>query len=188
MAYGYATDALKFARFDCEQLAGITDMESMEWLSTVTSLVTHYCRPFKRANRIIQLYESFVPPDRLELHLRLRDARDKAHAHLDGDLPAVPDGSLLHKIRLVKQYDGKHFWCPARVLLVEHSDIPHIASLIDSLLARLNTETDALEALLLPAIASLPAGLYLLSPVSPFLTPDRRNDGIDSLADLGPIN
>ena len=188
VAYGYATDALKFARFDCDQLSRIVNTESMEWLSIVTSLVTHYSRPFKMAKRMAPLESSFVSADHFALHQRLLLARDKAHAHLDGDLAAIPDGSALHQIRLVKQADGKHFWCPSRVLLFEPVDIPSIASLIESLLARLNKETDVLETLILPSVTPLPAGLYLLSPVSPFFTRDRRHDGIDTLEDLGPIH
>jgi len=188
VAYGYATDAMKFARFDCKRLSTIGEIGSMEWLTTVTSLVVHYGRPFKRSERLPSLDEDFVPPKHLELHRHLLQARDKAHAHLDGNFAASGSGSLYHTIRLVKQIDGQHFWCPVRALLIEPNDIPSIAALIESLLSRLDKETASLEQLLLPKIGPLGAGFYLLTQSSPFIIPDSQNHGLNRLEDVGPIN
>jgi hypothetical protein len=68
VSLGYATDAFKFARFDCLELEKISEMNSMAWLSRVTSLVTHYSRPFKRSRDLPHIEESLVPARYLSLN------------------------------------------------------------------------------------------------------------------------
>jgi hypothetical protein len=188
VAFGYATDAFKFARFNCDQLLRIKEENSMEWLSCVTSLVAHYSRPFKRSNDMLPLEVELVPPTHRDLHERLINARDKGHVHLDGNARAGDGGAMVHQVRLVKQKNGRHFWTPARILFVERTEIPTVRTLIEELLARLNEESDLLEKLLLPSISSLRPGLYILSSLVPFFQPDLRNDGIENLGEMGPIN
>ena len=185
---GYAMDAFKFARFDCEQLKKVKNMEGMEWFSSVTSLVSHYSRPFKRSKRFLSLELDFIPEKYRAIHSKLVEARDKAHVHLDGDFLATEASQGVHQVRLLKDREGKHHWIPLRMLLVEQADIPIIISMLDCLLAQLDQETDELEKTLLPTIKKLGSGLYLLSTKSPFLIRDQRYDGIDSLSEVVTIN
>lgn len=185
---GYATDAFKFARFDCEQLMKVKSLEGMEWFSGVTSLVSHYARPFKRSKKFPSLESDFVSEKHRAIHAKLVEARDKAHVHLDGDFMATGDSQGVHQIRLLKDRNGEHHWIPLRILLIEPTDVPQIISLLDELLARLDRETDELEKTLLPVIQKLESGLYLLSEKSPFLKRDQRYDGVDSLSDIVTIN
>jgi hypothetical protein len=188
VSFGYATDALKFTRFNCDQLLQVTEENSMAWLSGITSLVAHYSRPFKRSNDLAPIEDDFVPQVYREIHQRLIQARDKAHVHLDGNARAGNGGALIDQVRLVKQRDGRHFWTPGRIIFLERAEIPTVKLLIAELLARLDKETDRLERLLLPSIVSLRPGLYFLSTLTPFFQPDMRNDGIEALEELGPIN
>jgi hypothetical protein len=188
VSFGYATDALKFARFNCDQLLQVAEENSMDWLSRLTSLVAHYSRPFKRSNDILPIEDDFVAQAYREIHQKLIQARDKAHVRLDGNARAGNGGALMHQVRLVKQRDGRHFWTPARIIFLERDDIPRVRMLIDDLLARLDKESDRLESLLLPSIVSLRPGLYFLSTLAPFFHPDMRNDGIEALDELGSIN
>jgi hypothetical protein len=185
---GYATDAFKFGRFDCEQLAKIENMENMTWFCGITSLVSHYSRPFKRSKNFSSLEVDYVPEKYRSIHAKLVEARDKAHVHLDGDFLATETSQGAHQVRLLKERDGKHHWIPLRVLLIGKGDIPVIISFLDHLLARLDEETDAIENNLLPFIGKLNSGLYLLSTTTPFFKRDRRYDGIDSLDDIVTIN
>jgi hypothetical protein len=187
ISLGYATDALKFARFDCAALSTINESSDMAWLSGVTSLVAHYSRPFERSSKMFRLDDEIVPQRFRDIHRRLIEARDKAHVHLDGDFHGEGSDAALHQIKMLKQRDGKHFWIPTRVLLVEPSDLPDVSALIDEILGELDRQTDQLERLLMPAINSLPAGLYNVSPYPPFFARDTRNDGIRELRQLGLI-
>jgi hypothetical protein len=188
ISLGYATDALKFAEFDCDQLELVAQETSMAFFSGITSLVTHYARPFKRSRGISVLEMSFVPAEYLRLHSTLIEARDKAHAHLDGDLGDAAAGQLCHLIRLLKQRDSQHYWIPARLLTFRKKDIPELRSLIKLLLAKLDAETDKLQDLLLPFIKQLPTGLYTLSDEAPFFVRDGHHDGIDSIDEIVTIN
>jgi hypothetical protein len=188
VSFGYATDALKFALFNCDQLLRVENENSMEWLSAITSLVAHYARPFKRSNDLQVVPDDYVPQPYREIHQRLIQARDRAHVHLDGNARAGSGGVLMHQIRLVKQRDGRHFWTPARIIFIERKEIPAVRALICELLKRLDRETDRLEELLLPSISPLRPGLYFLSTAPPFFQQDMRNDGIEALDELGPIN
>jgi hypothetical protein len=188
VSFAYATDALKFARFDCDRLSRVANENSMEWFSGITSLVAHYARPFKRSNDLQVVPDDYVPQAYREVHQRFVRARDKAHVHLDGNARAGNGGVLIHQVRLVKQRDGRHFWTPARILFIERSEILTIKALIGELLNRLDIETDRLESLLLPSISPLRPGLYFLSPDPPLFQQDKRNDGIEALDELGPIN
>ncbi len=181
ISLGYATDALKCARFDCTALSKINDSSDMAWVSGATSLVAHYSRPFKRSSKMSRLDDAIVPERFRDIHRRLIEARDKAHVHLDGDFHDEGSDVPLHQIKMLKERDGKHFWIPTRVLLVEPSDLPDVSALIDEILRALDRDTDQLEGLLMPAIRSLPAGFYQLSPCPPFFARDARNDGIREL-------
>ncbi|MBI2517794.1 MAG: hypothetical protein HYV95_12895 [Opitutae bacterium] len=188
ISLGYATDALKFADHDCTQLSQISPETSMAFLSGITSLVTHYARPFKRSRGMSMLEESFVPAENLSLHRLLIEARDKAHAHLDGDLGDPAAGKVCHQIRLLKQRDSQHYWVPARLLPFGRKKLPEVQALIASLLTKLDTETDVLEGRLLSFITKLPTGLYVLSEVAPFFVRDAAHDGIDEIGDIVTIN
>jgi len=188
ISLGYATDALKFADHDCTHLAQVGPEPSMAFLSGITSLVTHYARPFKRSRGIPILEESFVPAEHLPLHRFLIEARDKAHAHLDRDLGDPAAGQLCHEIRLLKQRDSKHYWVPARLLPFGREKLTEVRTLISVLLAKLDIETDVLEGTLLPFISQLPSGLYILSELAPYFVRDVAHDGIDEIADIVTIN
>ena len=160
----------------------------MAFLSGVTSLVTHYARPFKRSRGMSMLEEGFVPTQYLSLHRLLIEARDKAHAHLDGDLGDASSGQVCHLIRLLKQRDAQHFWIPARLLAFDRRRIPEVQALVKALLAKLDSEMDVLQDLLLPQIKRLSAGIYILSDEAPYFTSDDRYDGIDEIDDIATIN
>ncbi len=187
IAIGYAVDALKFSRFDCDELEKLPDTTGVEWLSRVTALVTHYARPFKRGKGIAPLRAELVPTEFRDLHSKLIEARDKAHAHLDGDLSFVGTSSV-HRLYLLKESASEHHWISTRAILVERRDLPEIRRLIESLLAALDAESDVIEKQLLPLVGKLSQGLYQLSPIPPHFQIDEDHGHVASIRALKIIN